>query len=222
MPNTYTNKVQVTRGGQTETLIDLTGDTVTAATLMQGYTAHDAPGALITGTATGGGGSVSQDANGYIVLPSTGGGGGGTNCVCGTFKETTGGQAITIALDYSGSGYPIAVFVSTTDSAFDEVTQSYAVRDLTLIKHELDTAPTYSGGIDENYAMQSRKYRNNSAYQASATYPYTAYSTSPATSGNTLSLRITSNTTLSAYIQGASSYGFAVGVEYTYYVVYSS
>ena len=31
----------------------------------------------VTGTYTGGGGSVTQDANGYIVLPSTGGGGGG-------------------------------------------------------------------------------------------------------------------------------------------------
>lgn len=42
------------------TLIDLTSDTVTADKLMQGYTAHDASGALITGTATGGGGSSVQ------------------------------------------------------------------------------------------------------------------------------------------------------------------
>ena len=33
------------------TLIDLTGDTVTADKLLQGYTAHDRTGALITGTA---------------------------------------------------------------------------------------------------------------------------------------------------------------------------
>lgn len=39
----------------TTVLVDLTADTVTAATLMQGYTAHDASGAIITGTATGGG-----------------------------------------------------------------------------------------------------------------------------------------------------------------------
>lgn len=37
------------------TLLDLTGDTVTADKLMQGYTAHDRSGALIIGTATGGG-----------------------------------------------------------------------------------------------------------------------------------------------------------------------
>lgn len=39
----------------TTVLVDLTEDTVTAATLMQGYTAHDKSGALITGTASGGG-----------------------------------------------------------------------------------------------------------------------------------------------------------------------
>lgn len=44
------NKVQY---GNT-TLIDLTSDTVTADKLMQGYTAHDRTGQIITGTATGG------------------------------------------------------------------------------------------------------------------------------------------------------------------------
>lgn len=37
------------------TLIDLTSDTVTADKLAQGYTAHDASGAAITGTMSGGG-----------------------------------------------------------------------------------------------------------------------------------------------------------------------
>ncbi len=50
MPNQHKNKV-VFNG---QTLIDLTADTVTPATLMQGYTAHDASGAAIVGTATGG------------------------------------------------------------------------------------------------------------------------------------------------------------------------
>lgn len=41
---------KVVYGG--ETLIDLTSDTVTAATLAEGVTAHDASGNLIVGTAT--------------------------------------------------------------------------------------------------------------------------------------------------------------------------
>ena len=67
MPNPYVNKVTANN----VTLIDLTSDTVTPSTLMQGYTAHDKSGALITGTATGGGaeaGTVTQDAQGYLVL----------------------------------------------------------------------------------------------------------------------------------------------------------
>lgn len=39
---------KVVYGGQT--LVDLTGDTVTAATLAKGVTAHDKSGAKITGT----------------------------------------------------------------------------------------------------------------------------------------------------------------------------
>lgn len=38
-----------------ETVLDLTSDTVTADKLLTGYTAHDASGTQITGTATAGG-----------------------------------------------------------------------------------------------------------------------------------------------------------------------
>ena len=46
MPNQYVNKVVV--NGQTK--LDLTADTVTAATLLSGMTAHDRSGAAITGS----------------------------------------------------------------------------------------------------------------------------------------------------------------------------
>ena len=45
--NPYNNKVVLQSG---EVLIDLTADTVDAAHLLSGYTAHDASGATITGT----------------------------------------------------------------------------------------------------------------------------------------------------------------------------
>ena len=44
------NVNKVVYGGTT--LIDLTNDTVTAENLMEGYTAHDASGALIIGEAS--------------------------------------------------------------------------------------------------------------------------------------------------------------------------
>lgn len=57
------------------TLIDLTSDTVTADKLLEGYTAHDKAGNLITGTAKEGGGASSEfvgcrthaNANGTIL-----------------------------------------------------------------------------------------------------------------------------------------------------------
>lgn len=49
--NPYVNKVQLADG---TSLIDISGDTITASTLMQGYTAHSATGASITGTLANG------------------------------------------------------------------------------------------------------------------------------------------------------------------------
>ena len=45
---------------RTITAVDLSADTVTAATLLQGYTAHDRLGNAITGTATGGGSTLTE------------------------------------------------------------------------------------------------------------------------------------------------------------------
>ena len=49
MANEYVSKVVLSNG---TTLIDLTGDTVTAADMLSGATAHDKSGAPITGTCT--------------------------------------------------------------------------------------------------------------------------------------------------------------------------
>lgn len=49
MPNTYNSKVVLASG---EVLIDLTADTVDAAHLLSGVTAHDKSGATITGSCT--------------------------------------------------------------------------------------------------------------------------------------------------------------------------
>lgn len=48
MANPYVNKVEVNGSA----IIDLTSDTVAASHLENGYTAHDASGATVTGTLT--------------------------------------------------------------------------------------------------------------------------------------------------------------------------
>src|SRR5574344_879758 len=49
MANSYNNKVVLASG---EVLIDLTGDTVDAAHVLDGFTFHDKSGAPVTGTCT--------------------------------------------------------------------------------------------------------------------------------------------------------------------------
>lgn len=59
----------------TDATVDLSSDTVTPATLMQGYTAHDASGAAIVGTATGGSIIIRDeaDSHGGTIRHITGG-----------------------------------------------------------------------------------------------------------------------------------------------------
>ena len=110
MPNTYANKVQVTRGGQTETLIDLTADTAIASDVAQGKYFHLASGERVVGTATGGGGgAVYQDQDGYIVLSDQGGGSSVTVEALsvtqnGTYTAPTGKAYSPVTVAVSGGG----------------------------------------------------------------------------------------------------------------------
>ncbi len=88
--NPYKNKV-VYNGS---TLIDLTGDTVTPSVLMDGYTAHDASGRPITGTATGGG---------VVIEDTTDSHGGTIRTITTTNLVTIGQKSITQNGTYTAS-----------------------------------------------------------------------------------------------------------------------
>lgn len=88
MPNQYKNKVQYIRNGVPEVLVDLTSDTVTPEALAQGYTAHDASGAPIVGTATSGSMVIRDepDSHGGTIRHITAG-----SVVTGTIQITSNG-----------------------------------------------------------------------------------------------------------------------------------
>lgn len=83
----------------TDTTVDLSSDTVTPETLMQGYTAHDKSGATIIGTATGGSMIIrdTEDSHG------------------GTVRTITAGSVITGTKTITENGtYDVAEFADAT------------------------------------------------------------------------------------------------------------
>ena len=128
--NPYVNKVQLADG---TSLIDISSDTVTADKLMQGYTAHDRSGALITGTATGGGsgGNVWQDAQGYVHLDDE-----GTTPITveslsvtqnGTYTAITGHAYSPVTVNVSGGGSSNYVTGTFTPSATTGIAETFTV-----------------------------------------------------------------------------------------------
>lgn len=195
MPNAYANKVQVTRGGQTETLIDLTSDTVTASTLMQGYTAHDASGAPITGTATGGGsGSAYQDQDGYIVLDDEGGGSITVEPLPvtqnGTYTAPTGTAYSPVTVNVSG-GYPVVGdgFTYLHVNVWSELALTMYVRFASVASDVSVPIDWGDGSAIETVTARSSMATYSHTYASTGTY--------------TIVLR----TTLALKLGGSSSYG---------------
>lgn len=127
--NPYVNKVVY--GGQT--LIDISDTTATADKILQGYTAYGADGQKLTGTATGSGGSVTQDQDGFIILPPTGGGGGGgSSYELLTSQEftvsTTSTSNITVGTIATGASAYTSdkiLYVKIRDKAGQKINQHY-------------------------------------------------------------------------------------------------
>ena len=119
--NQYVNKVKY----GANTLIDLTSDTVSPGSLLSGYTAHDASGAPIVGTADSGteAGGVTQDPAGYIVLDDDSGL--DYQTVTKSYTPTESQQTETIT---AGAGYDAIEQVNVTVGA---ISSSYVGSSIT-------------------------------------------------------------------------------------------
>ena len=172
--------------------MDVTGKTVTSASMRNGTTALKNDGTDITGnipdmtlpsSASGSSSGTSKatitptssaqylnipagylDAAQYYTIAAASGG--ASNMVTGTFKGTTTGAAMDVTLSYSGDGYPIAVmiFASNTDiSTFNSLIQRYAIRDYFMDKYDRTHAPSYASSGNVNVGYPTIKYKNSTS-----------------------------------------------------------
>lgn len=235
------------------TQMDVTGKTVTSASMRNGVTALKNDGTDVIGTipdmtlpsassSTSSGtakATITPTSSAqYLNIPEgyndtaqfytiAAASGGASNIVTGTFKGTTTGAAMDVTLNYSGSGYPVAVLIypSRSDiSTFNSLIQRYLIRDYCADKMTNDE-PNYgpTGNINSGYVCT--KYKNSTSnsttYGAGGGNAANVYHDANATSSSSLAVQIRSKTKMSVFI-ASTSYGFAANIEYTYHIIYSS
>lgn len=158
--------------------------------------------------------------------------GGATNIVHGEFtaKSTYGKQSVTIP--YTGNGYPIVVLIfvkggianpNYTDWLNLIANKAYAC--YFACKRECLTTPDYTGNGSINLANVSVCYKNSTTSSLSfggevAVSSDVYNSVNPSSSVNGV-VRIQNATTMLFYVRNSSG-GFAQGIDYEYYIIYSS
>jgi hypothetical protein len=224
-------------GSNTEQLTTKGATTYTPGTSDQTISS----GTYLTGTQTISGDSnlvATNIKNGVPIFGVTGSySGGASNVVTGTFKGTTTGAAMDVTLNYSGSGYPIAVLIYPSEGTYNSsgsfysLIQRYAYITCLFVKNELNTVPTYNGGgtnvNTNNKALFLGRYKNSASnattYSNTGSSNNAVYNDIDAAAANTAVLKVRSKTKLSVYIPSSGSdYGFAANIEYKYWVLYSS
>ena len=206
-------------GGGTASFTDVTDTTAAASDVASGKYFYTSAGVRTQGTASGGGGA--------------------SNIVQGTFTTgSTTGVAETFTINYSGSGYPIALMVYVDGGAYNNSTggnttwynslQRYAIGAFYLTKSQIPVTPTYSTSGGANYGTVAVIYKNSTSQATtySRTSSMTANSyTSSSTNANATAataVRFKGNGKTVTYFVAASSYGLLASTKYAYIAIYSS
>ena len=183
-------------------------------------------------------GSETKTANGTYdvtnlaeLVVNVSGGGGSSRTVIGTFTGTTTGAAMDVTLNYSGSGYPIAVTIFPTggiggNSTYSTLIKRYALGVFSAVKDNTLYDSNYQSGTAGSYnrAYSARVYKNSTSdasnYNVNGQYNTLMWIDSDATRATPVYIR--SRTKMSVFILESSAYGFAANIEYTYIITYSS
>ena len=155
------------------------------------------------------------------------GGGGASNVVAGSFTTPVGdGVAETVSIPYEGNGYPIVVaIVADGYQSSNAWYNSRAFGTLFIAKCLPGVAPDYSGGANDNCSWNTI-YATGSTYlnKEGTTSTSTFSQQTPAAQSSVYSqIRFPNNKTFkyATNVPDSSKYGFAQGVKYNYWVIYS-
>lgn len=180
------------------------------------------------------GGSDTNLSDAVHTLASGYGQGSASNVVTGTFKSATVGASVDVDVDYSGTGYPIAMLIfvaegaSNTNGTFYQTTLRGANIFYAIVKNATDVSPTYSGADATDKADYFSKYKN-SATDNTTIYTNSGkaniYNNANAATYNDKIVRLRSNKKFAVFMcaaGGSANGGFAPNVDYKYVIVYSS
>lgn len=188
---------------------------------------------LITKSITANGTYSAQDDNvdGYSQVTVNVSGGGASNIVAGTFKGTVSGVSMDVDVPYTGTGYPVALYIFPVDgikgnATLGNLTRDKAVCDFWLQKNYANVAPMYSGGDDDEIRLLCR-YKSGTSSATSYTGQQSTADKSvfndvdAAASVFTDILKVRSNKKFSVWIS-TGGWSFQTNATYQYVVVYSS
>ena len=199
-------------GGGTATFTDVTDTTAAASDVASGKYFYTAAGVRTAGTSSGGGG------------------GGLTSVVRGSFKYTAEGWQ-TISVPYTGSGYPIGLFIYVKDgeaeSTFAGTLRRFALSRYSVVKDDTTSSPSYDG-TTANITLFRYKSSSSASTTYSSSYGSTStYNTSESTTNSAAyAVRISAQKQIKVRMvdttHNTSRYGFLVNTDYEYLVIYSS
>ena len=180
-------------------------------------------------TANGTYNASGDNADGYssvtVAVPS--------KLVTGTFTGSTTGAAMSVTIPYTGSGYPVAIWIYPSYGTYKSGTDMYSLVQKSVVvaysacKCNTGATPTYlssDSALESNKMTYFTRYKNSTSDAAalSASSGETNTMTSVGASASSgACVRINSATQISVFIAG-TSYGFKKDIEYTYQIVYSS
>ena len=174
---------------------------------------------------------------GKISQIQTGSGGGSSNVVTGTF--TTGSTRAgtgTVSINYTGSGYPIAVVIYIENGAYDpndswyNTISQYDVDTFYMTKSQMSSTPTFvsSASLPQNQAVVCGIYKSSSSsattHSRNGSSSAVFFNSSNATTGYNCVRFKNNSKTLSYYVgnKASNKVGLAPSKKYYYIIIYSS